>query len=625
MTNKKDITKARFKIHSIFLFVNLTVLFLPIFGVIFFRFYENQLVKQTESELISQAAVLSAVYKDYVKDVINDDQFGKEITVSAIENPEDEYYTPISPQSDLFANDILPPRPDGIIFDVTEQNSGTMLAGSANDDQEEESPELVATRPEPQIIAAAPYKAPDEPSGMMDEEDTITVVGSRVKGRTALDDNIPMDVIAAAELAETPSLNLKDSLGVIEGPEEFANEDLLPVVVEAQKTTLAGIKILDHEGTAIVGRNELGLNFAHLEEIKGALEGRYVSLLRERISDEPLPAIASISRGTGVRLFVAFPVVEKDRLWGVIYLSRTPQNILKHIYANRENMTLIGVSLLLLTFALAWLTSNKIAKPINRLIDRIKRFTEGEVAAIEPMPSPGVKEIELLSKSFSNMAHTINNRANYIRDFAMSVSHEFKTPITSIQGSAELLLEHIDEMSEKEKNKFINNIIVDSDRLKRLITRLLELARIDSFVPENEQSSLNDILNKLCGQYAEKGLLINLPSDVDKTVLIASEHLETIFINLFDNALQHNADTVDISIKDRYGFITMQVSDNGDGISKANREKIFTSFFTTRREEGGTGLGLDIISSLLNSHNGSIELKDHDKTTFAITLPVLVE
>lgn len=624
MTNKKDITKARFKIHSIFLFVNLTVLFLPIFGVIFFRFYENQLVKQTESELISQAAVLSAVYKDYVKNVINDDQYGKEITVSAIENPEDEYYTPISPQSDLFANDILPPRPNGIIVDVTEQNRGTMLAGSAGDDQEEEGPELVATRPEPQIIAAAP-KAFDEPSGMMDEEDTITVVGSRVKGRTALDDNIPMDVIAAAELAETPSLNLKDSLGVIESPEDFTNEDLLPVVVEAQKTTLAGIKILDHEGTAIVGRNELGLNFAHLEEIKGALEGRYVSLLRERISDEPLPAIASISRGTGVRLFVAFPVVENDRLWGVIYLSRTPQNILKHIYANRENMTLIGVSLLLLTFALAWLTSNKIAKPINRLIDRIKRFTEGEVAAIEPMPSPGVKEIELLSKSFSNMAHTINNRANYIRDFAMSVSHEFKTPITSIQGSAELLLEHIDEMSEKEKNKFINNIIVDSDRLKRLITRLLELARIDSFVPENEQSSLNEILNKLCCQYAEKGLLINLPSDVDKTVLIASEHLETIFINLFDNALQHNADAIDLSIKDRYGFITIGVSDNGDGISKANREKVFTSFFTTRREEGGTGLGLDIISSLLNSHNGSIELKDHDKTTFAITLPVLVE
>ncbi|MDG1707416.1 MAG: HAMP domain-containing sensor histidine kinase, partial [Emcibacteraceae bacterium] len=80
-----------------------------------------------------------------------------------------------------------------------------------------------------------------------------------------------------------------------------------------------------------------------------------------------------------------------------------------------------------------------------------------------------------------------------------------------------------------------------------------------------------------------------------------------------------------LSFKPRYGFITLYITDNGDGISDANKDKVFSSFFTTKREDGGTGLGLDIVSSLLLAHNGVIELQNNKKeTTFAVTLPISI-
>lgn len=597
---KQRNTKARFKIRSIFLFVNLTVLFLPLFGVIFFRFYENQLVKQTESELISQAAVLSATYKQYLrKSTLRvPDDFGTDIVN---EKPvTEDYYTPVLPQADLFASDILPSRPQGVMVDDP-QDDLTQLAKAKKQetpDNKEETMEMAAAPPP----AAAP--AP--------REDTLSVVGSRVRGRTAMDNNVPADVIQA-ENAKPTREELVSGIA----------DEMLPIIIDAQKTTLSGIKILDQNGTVVAGRNEIGLNFSHIEEVSIALSGEYHSLIRERMTDNPMPAIASISRGAGIRLFVAFPILEDDQLWGVVYLSRTPQNILKHIYENREKMALILFSLLLLTMLLAWLTSYTISWPINRLIGRVRRFTNGEVAAIEPMTSPGVKEIEVLSKSFNKMAHTINDRAKYIREFAMSVSHEFKTPITSIQGSAELILEHLDDMESGEKEKFLNNIIVDSDRLKRLISRLLELAKADNFVPTTETTSLRDPLSALKERYKDFDLELNFTIDQDYKVLIAREHFETILVNLLDNAVQNDAHVITIRASDRYGFITLELSDDGTGISDANQKQVFESFFTTKRENGGTGLGLGIVQSLLNAHNGSIELMASEQgATFKITLPV---
>lgn len=104
---------------------------------------------------------------------------------------------------------------------------------------------------------------------------------------------------------------------------------------------------------------------------------------------------------------------------------------------------------------------------------------------------------------------------------------------------------------------------------------------------------------------------------------ISAENLETVLINLCDNALQNGADVWQIDLREQGDSVLIHLQDNGKGVSAANAAKIFTPFFTTRRQEGGTGIGLGIVTSILNAYGGTIRLSDndlHEGACFEITL-----
>ena len=166
-------------------------------------------------------------------------------------------------------------------------------------------------------------------------------------------------------------------------------------------------------------------------EVVGALNGDYTSVIRQRISDEPPPSIASISRGTGIRIFTVYPVISNGYLWGAVYLSRTPKSILKHMYAEKTKVILAGLSMLAMTLFIVLITSWTIVRPIYRLIERTKKISAGDKEALEPIDLPGTKEMALLTRSFSDTTRSLHERSNYIKNFATHVSHELKTPLRS--------------------------------------------------------------------------------------------------------------------------------------------------------------------------------------------------
>ena len=228
----------------------------------------------------------------------------------------------------------------------------------------------------------------------------------------------------------------------------------------------------------------------------------------------------------------------------------------------------------------------------------------------------------LLSESFAEMARTLEYRAQYIRDFATHVSHEFKTPLTGIQGAVELLQEHLSEMPAERRSRFLDNIAQDADRLKRLVDRLLEMARADVIQPIGGKAEMVPILAKLHERYKDQGLIISYAGANDATAAIPPEIVETVITNMLDNSRQNGANRVDIKVARSNGDISATVADNGQGISPANVEKIFTPFFTTHRDQGGTGLGLGIVRSLLKAYNGDITLEPGSSgATFRLTLP----
>jgi signal transduction histidine kinase len=242
---------------------------------------------------------------------------------------------------------------------------------------------------------------------------------------------------------------------------------------------------------------------------------------------------------------------------------------------------------------------------------------------MQPLEDPVTQEMELLSKSFSKMAHSLHKRSEYIREFATYVSHEFKTPLTAIQGAGELLLEHYEDMSPEKRRKFIENMLQDSDRLKLLVARLLDLAKAENPTPSKETANLAELLNKIKGKFSSQGLAVEVKSQADYELRIAPELLETVLSNLATNSLQNEATRVDVDVRQQDDEVILEIRDNGRGISPGNRDKIFIPFFTTNREKGGTGLGLRIVQSMIEAHSGKIILGEtQEGTLFTLHFPL---
>ncbi|HMT92164.1 HAMP domain-containing sensor histidine kinase [uncultured Thiothrix sp.] len=503
----------------------LTLLLLPLATLYFFRIYENELVRQTELELIAQGATLAASYRQIMR-LANPKSvdYGYVLGYSPLipgqrrsymrDETLDPYYTPITPELDL-VKPVYAPRPDAI--------------------------------PTPQVA------------------------------------------------------------------DKFAQQAgalLTPVILNTQQVMLAGVRILDMKGLVVAGKEEMGMSLAHVPEVKQALKGYYSSVIRQRISDEPPPPLYSLSRGTHIRVFAAFPIIEGNRLQGVVYISRTPKNILKHLYLVQDKLYLAAGILLSLAVLLVLFLSSTLSRPIRDLIRQTQQVAEGELPYVQPLKSPVTYELAQLSESFASMSQALAERSDYIRRFASHVSHEFKTPLTSMQGALELLNEHIDSMPPERRQRFLDNLLSDTQRLKNLVNRLLELARADALEPSKQTSQLPELVRAMQNRYHERGLEIEADALPYVPLAIAPDTLETVLGNLFDNSLHHGASAVRLRAQPspRQDSLVLSVHDNGEGISPANRERIFTPFFTTRRNAGGTGLGLEIVTSLLKAYNARIQL-----------------
>jgi signal transduction histidine kinase len=515
---------------SLIVFIVLTsVLLLPIFSLYFLKVYQNQLIQQTEAELIAQSAALSSVFRREVETTIpRGTALGTRVPPLP-QRPLEEPYQPIWPKLELVNESILPPRPE----------------------------------------ARAPA-APADPA--------FAALGAR----------------------------------------------MMPDLVATQNVTLAGFRLLDPNGVVIAGREEVGLSLAHLQEVAEALQGRFSGALRVRISKHDQPSLYSISRGTGMRVFTAMPVIVRDQVAGVVYASRTPNNVFNHLYEQRAKVALAILFMIVPTLLIGFLFHRTITEPMRELIERTNLIGKGDRDALRPLRRHGTGEFARLSQSFLEMARRLNARSSFISTFATHVSHELKSPLTSIQGAAELLRDDIDAvspvMTDQEKRKFLDNIIADTDRLTKISIRLRDLARAENPVALGA-ARLSDTIAAL--RSAFPALEIRASGDLDTPMRISEENAAIIFSNLADNATRHSSSTLDLSAMRQQDLLLIKVADDGEGVSPNNRAQVFDSFFTTRREAGGTGMGLAIVRAMLEAHGGAIRLVDSEQgTTFELTIPV---
>jgi signal transduction histidine kinase len=380
---------------------------------------------------------------------------------------------------------------------------------------------------------------------------------------------------------------------------------LQPIVTDTARSTLASIRLLDAQGRVMLGRGDVGASYAALPEVRSALNGRARTVLRARGDYNARYALEFLSRASGIRVHHARPITGDGHVIGVLMLSRSPRGLFLGIYQDRGKIAL-GVGLIFLTLlVLVALLSRGITRPIEALGAATEQVAHGRVTIPEPPPTAAI-EIRDLYLNFAAMAERIERRSRYLRDFAASLSHELKTPISGIKGVLELLAEH-PEMKAADKARFLANASADADRLSHLLSRLLELARADMASGSDVHSSaLAPPILAVADAHRGDALAVEVALDGLPAVSAPADMIEAVVETLVENSRQAGARHLRISGTSRGESVRLEIEDDGPGIAPADHERIFEPFHTGRRDQGGSGLGLSIARSLLAASGGTI-------------------
>lgn len=404
-------------------------------------------------------------------------------------------------------------------------------------------------------------------------------------------------------------------------PEWIAGARIRSILDRAQQVTHSGARVLDAQGCVVATTEEdFGFCFENQPEVKAALQGKYRSVARARKWSAELPTAENLTAAGDLQVFTALPVLAQGQVIGVVRMSRQSLAPLKALWLDRRVVFTCFVISLLITLIASFTSARTITRPVRTITDAAQAVARGEPRQRIALGGVVPSEVYELSAALDTMTAQLSDRAAYISEFAANVSHELKTPLAGIAGAAELLQEHWQGMNDAERGRFLDNIRGDVDRMQRLVSRLLQLARIQSAPAEAARVPLKPFFEHLAARY-DGTVLVDL-AEAPESLVIHPDHLESAVRNLVDNAIRYSGDQpVEVTVSAVEGRAVVRVRDHGPGISEGNQQKIFDRFFTTERDSGGTGLGLSIVDAVARTRGGSVRFETGPGgTTFILVL-----
>jgi signal transduction histidine kinase len=316
---------------------------------------------------------------------------------------------------------------------------------------------------------------------------------------------------------------------------------------------------------------------------------------------------------------------------GAVSVSKSTNRIRNFISRALQGFVWPGVIALFLATAMAYLLSAYITRIIRDLASRAERVAAGEGnVRLETWTR---SELGTLARAVERMREKLEGKA-YVEEMATNLSHELKTPLAAIRGSAELL-EGPASDDPAARAKFLANIQGEVGRLDRIVTEVLKLSRIEAHQPGTEArpidagTAANEIAETYQRRAADLGLEFHSEiAEGTLSIRVPEMQLKQLFTNLLDNAIQFTA--AGRSVRFRAGrkdnVVEFEVSDEGSGIEPELLPKIFDRFFTTanpRTGNRGTGLGLAIAKSIATANGGRISVESElgRGSRFTVTFP----
>ena len=313
---------------------------------------------------------------------------------------------------------------------------------------------------------------------------------------------------------------------------------------------------------------------------------------------------------------IEFSELDKDRV---------VDGVIGAVFETVTLSAIIGLVLVIVVF-------KHIVGPIRKMTLATKKVAKGDFTVqIDNGRKHRRDEIGLLTDNFNMMVRELESNEYLSKEFMSNVSHEFKTPIASIQGFAKLLKD--DKISEEDKKEYIDIIIEESERLANLSSNIQHLSKLENKkeLIKKEKVAIDEQIRKciviLNNKLEEKNIEIGMDEDKDVFVNVNEDMLQQVWINLINNAIKYtqNGGRIDVIIDEFKDKVVIEVKDNGIGIKEENLEKIFDKFYQedASHNSEGNGLGLAIVSKIIELHKGSIEVKSKvgEGTSFIVTIP----
>lgn len=345
-------------------------------------------------------------------------------------------------------------------------------------------------------------------------------------------------------------------------------------------------------------------------------------------------AAAPVGRPLDNKMFLMLATVVRPVIGGLEDLARP--------------LFIAGAIALAAAVVLAVLMARSIAQPLGRLTSATEAVARGNYDA--PIPEHGDDEVGRLAASFTTMTQAVKRSQQVQKEFVANVSHELKTPLTSIQGFSQAIMEGATR--DLENAKYAARLIhEESQRMARLVADLLTLARLDAGEIPLEKQTLDLAMmlpawvERFQARAREANLTLTLVLDSPPGVVGDAGRLEQVVANLIDNGLKYNKPGGNVQVyaggemhsfagangnlnayaRRNVSSAVIRVRDSGTGIPASKQGRLFERFFRAdaARVAGGSGLGLSIVQEIVRQHHGDIAVESTEGvgTTFKVWLP----
>ncbi len=316
----------------------------------------------------------------------------------------------------------------------------------------------------------------------------------------------------------------------------------------------------------------------------------------------------------------------------LLFLSPQPRLLMLSWFAQNLLPPLVeaGLVALVLSVLLAWLVSRSIARPLERVAEAARAIARGNLEYRTLVSGP--QEVRDLARAFNQMADRVAAVQRAQQDLVVNISHELKTPLTSVQGFSQAILDGT-AADAAMITRSARIIYDEAERMRRMVDELLSLARFDAGEMElaRQQVDLRLLLESCVERMAPQARaaddVLELSVAEEVSVVGDPDWLTQVFVNLLDNAIRHTrGGRVEVTARPAGRWVEVTVSDTGEGIPPQDLDRIFERFYQadkSRQRRGGVGLGLSIAREVVHRHGGEItaESRVGEGSRFTVRLP----